>query len=209
MTVHDAVRCPRHAGARRRPRGARPREHPRGHPRHPPGGARARPRELRPRRALHRLLRAVLHVRHDLGAERQPRRLRPVLPQGLRAHRRRRRRRARSRLPHLGEGPVGRRAPRGHRRRRHRLHQDRGPEEEAGVRRDGHPHLSRLPRSAGRRALGAAHAGGDPAAGPDLLPRLHRRHVRRPRGTRLHHPQPARQSRRRAWAVWSAWKGTS
>ena len=46
---------------------------------------------LHPRRALHLVLRTVLHVRHDLRAQRQPRFVRAVVPEGLRAHRRRRR----------------------------------------------------------------------------------------------------------------------
>jgi len=41
--------------------------------------------DLRARRAVHQLLGPVLHVGDDLGAQRQPRRVRAVVPQGLRA----------------------------------------------------------------------------------------------------------------------------
>ena len=53
---------------------------------------RARPRDVRARRAVHLVLRPVLHVGHDLRAQRQPRLVRAVVPQGLRAHRPRDRR---------------------------------------------------------------------------------------------------------------------
>ena len=46
--------------------------------------------------------------------------------------------------------------------------------------------------------MGAADRRRGAAARPDLQPRFHRRHVRRPGGARLHHPQSARQLRRRA-----------
>ena len=88
MTVHDESGARRHARARRRARRARPREHARRHPRDSRRRAVARARDVHPRRALHLVLRAVLHVRHDLRAQRQPRFVRAVVPEGLRAHRR-------------------------------------------------------------------------------------------------------------------------
>ena len=51
----------------------------------------ARPRDVRPRRALHLVHRPVLHVRHDLRAQRESRLVRAVVPQGLRARPTRRR----------------------------------------------------------------------------------------------------------------------
>ena len=138
--------------ARRRARRARAREHARRHPRDSRRGAGARTRDVHPRRALHLVLRPVLHVRHDLRAQRQPRLVRAVVSQGLRAHRHRDARGARSRLSHLGERPRRLRSSRGDRRSGHRLSQGRRAKEEAGVRRDGHQSLSRVPRSRRARA---------------------------------------------------------
>ena len=73
------------------------------------------------------------------------------------------RRDARPRLPDLGQGPCRRRAPRRARRAGRRLPQDRGAQEEAGVRGDGDPQriatsFDRIERGERRRADGGRDA---------------------------------------------------
>ena len=201
MTVHDASgrrgACER---ARRRARRARAREHARRHPRHPRGRAGARPRDVRARRALHLVLRAVLHVRHDLRAQRESRLVRAVVPQGLRRSPTSTTRRELDRGFLISAKDLARvRPPRGDRRGGHRLPQGRRAQEEAGVRRDGHANLSRLPRSGreGRRTRRR------PATKCEPLVQIFSRGFTGGMyggrdGPRLRHAHAARQSRHRA-----------
>ena len=151
MTVHDESGAARARGDRRRPRRARAREHARRHPRHSRRGARPRPRDVRPRRALHLVLGTVLHVRHDLRAQRQPRLVRAVVPQGLRAHRRATREELDRGYLISAKDLAAHEHLAGDRRRRHRLPQGRRAKEEARVRRDRHEGVSRVSRSARAR----------------------------------------------------------
>jgi len=100
-----------------------------------------------------------------------------------------------TRLPDLRPGPRRVGASRRHRRRRHPYAQVEGrkkkPEYVATVRTATASFSTGLPR-----ATHVAHTRRSPAAGADLFARLHRRDVRRPRGTRLRDPHPARQPRR-------------
>ena len=104
-------------------------------------------RVVRARRALHLVLRAVPHVRHDLRAQRESRLVRAVVPQGLRRSRTASRARRSTRGFLISAQDL---AAHEHldatRRRRHRQPQGRGAEEEARVRRDGHAQLPRVPR---------------------------------------------------------------
>ena len=203
MTVHDERGARVMARPRRRARRAGAREHARRHPRDPRCGPGARPRDVRARGAVHLVLRPVLHVGDDLRALRQPRVLRAVVPQGLRAaptrprapswtaatSSRRRTSRAHDHLAEIAQAGVGCLKVEGRKKK---------PEYVATVTQRYRDWLDRAARRARSRRRPSEEVR---AAGADLLARLHRRHVRRPRGARLHHAHAARQSRGRPLGV--------
>ena len=140
------------------------------------------------RRAVHLVLRPVLHVRDDLRAQRQSRLVRAVVPQGLRPHRRRPRGAELDRgylisakdlgaydhLAEIADAGIGCLKVEGRKKR---------PEYVATVTQTYREFLDRVEQGDVTPPSEAEVA----AARADLQPRLHRRHVWRPRGTRLHH----------------------
>ena len=76
-----------------------------------------------------------------------------------------------------------------------------GRKKKSRVRRDRDEWLSQLPRPPRRGRPHRAEPGGRRAARADLQPRIHRRHVRRARGTLVHHARASGQSRRELGVV--------
>ena len=188
----------RDARARYRPRRARAREHAGRHPADPERRAGPWSRDVRAWRAMHLVLRPVLHVGDDLRAQRESRLVRAVVSQGLRAGRHDHRRRARSWLPDLGEGSrrarsAGRAGGGGH-----RLPQGRRPKEEARIRRDRHA------ADTASCSIGSSEGNAAPPSFEEVQPLVQifsRGYTAgmlwRTRRARLHHAHAARQSRRR------------